>query len=289
MKKYLIVSCVILLGCVGCNSKENKDVSEEEVSEVVVTPAAVTETVSGVPTEAEEETGSTTEEYSENVTVAEESDNNDESENPPAEESSSDSSPPAETASLPAPEPEPEPEVPTPTLKIPLGSVLTPYVNEADVSSVNEAYTMVAENAPWGFYHPGVDFMITKESIPVQAAFGGTVSNLETQLSSGIMGWHTGFCIEYGENGVCYNLETFSVDPAIGERQRAGMLIANGQAVTAGQPIGSLIYGGSGAHIDFGITSPGTRVCPEPYFNETARASVLRLIHQSQPSWQMCY
>lgn len=184
---------------------------------------------------------------------------------------------------------QPEQATPTPVITLEKGSIFTPYVNESDISSVNEAYSLIADNPYWGFWHPGVDFMITKESIPVQASTGGTIENLAVEKSTGIMGWHVGFCINHGLNSVCYNLETFGSTDEIGNRQRDNIFVKNGDVVNQGQVIANLIFGGSGAHIDFGVTAPGTRVCPEPYFTEAARESVLRLIHIKQPTWPMCY
>ncbi len=173
--------------------------------------------------------------------------------------------------------------------KLAYGSIITPYVNEGDIISVNEAFSMDANNPYWGFYHPGIDFMVERD-ISVQASAAGTIENLAVEKSSGIMGWHAGFCVNTGtENSICYNLETFSSDQSIGDRLTAGLQVKNGDYVSQGDIIGQLIYGGNGAHIDFGVTAPGTRVCPEPYFTEEAKASVLRLIHILQPTWPMCY
>ncbi len=179
---------------------------------------------------------------------------------------------------------------PTPTTyQLELNSVSTPYVNESDILSVNEAYSMDPNNPYWGFVHPGVDFMISGGSIPVQASTSGTIGNLAIEKSEGIMGWHAGFCIDHGINAVCYNLESFGSTDEIGNLVRANVFVQNGSVVNQGDIIGNLIYGGSGSHIDFGITYPGTRICPEPYFTQAARESVMRLIHKTQPTWPMCY
>lgn len=201
---------------------------------------------------------------------------------------------PSVASSRPASTPAPTPvatSTPVPTIQstLPLGTVITPYVNESDIISANEAFSLDANNPYWGFWHPGVDFMVDHD-ISVQAAASGTIENLETKLQDGIMGWHTGFCINTGtQNSVCYNLETFGSDQTFGDRQKAAFLFKNGDHVNRGDIIGTLVYGGEGAHIDFGITAPGTRVCPEPYLTEDARASVLRIIHIKQPAWPMCY
>lgn len=167
-------------------------------------------------------------------------------------------------------------------------SIIAPYVNEDEISSVNEAYSM-SENAPWGFVHPGVDFFITSGTTPVQAVTDGKVINLSVEKEENQMGWHAGFCIEYGAYAPCYNLETFSQDDAIGDLQSANIFIANDQIVEQGDVIANLVFGGDGSHIDFGIGYGGTRVCPEPYFTEEAQESVMYLITKDHPDWPMCY
>jgi len=168
-------------------------------------------------------------------------------------------------------------------------SMIAPYINESDVSSVNEAYSMDANNPYWGFVHPGVDFMITKPFIPVQAAVSGTIVNFAIEKSTGIMGWHAGFCIEFNPTySICYNLESFGNTDEVGQRVTDAVFFKNGDYVEQGQYIANLIYGGSGSHIDFGIGTAGTRICPEPFFTDEARESVMRLIRIKQPNWPMC-
>lgn len=167
-------------------------------------------------------------------------------------------------------------------------SIITPYVNEDEISSVNEAYSM-SENAPWGFVHPGVDFMISSGTTPVQAVTDGVVINLAVEKEDNQMGWHAGFCIEYGDYAPCYNLETFSQDDAIGDLLTENVFISNDQIVKQGDVIANLIFGGDGSHIDFGIGYGGTRVCPEPYFTEEAQESIMYLITKDHPDWPMCY
>lgn len=167
-------------------------------------------------------------------------------------------------------------------------SIIAPYLIESDIDRVPEAYSS-SENAPWGFVHGGVDFVIDSGSIPVQAVTDGMVSEVVIAKEETQMGWHVGYCITYGEYSVCYNLETFSQDDAIGDLQTENIFITEGQVVKQGNIIANLIYGGSGAHIDFGVGHGGTRVCPEPYFTQEARESVMRLITQSNPDWVMCY
>jgi murein DD-endopeptidase MepM/ murein hydrolase activator NlpD len=166
-------------------------------------------------------------------------------------------------------------------------SIITPYINEDDIISVNEAYSM-SDDAPWGFTHPGVDFS-TEYTIPIQAVTDGVICNVATTNEHGNMGWRTAFCITYGDYAPCYSLETFSEDESIGEEQTASVLVENDQVVKQGDIVANLVYGGSGAHIDFGIGHDNTRICPEPYFTEEAQESVMYLITKDHPDWPMCY
>jgi murein DD-endopeptidase MepM/ murein hydrolase activator NlpD len=168
-------------------------------------------------------------------------------------------------------------------------SIITPYVNEADITSVNEAFSLTDDNPYWGFRHPGVDFNTATDLVPVRAAAGGVVTLMEIEKSSGEMGWHAGFCIEYSSRyGVCYNLETFSATDETGQKLRENLFIKKGQTVKRGDRIANLVYGGSGTHIDFGVTIASDRICPEPFFTTEAKESVMRLIHKDHPDWPMC-
>lgn len=166
-------------------------------------------------------------------------------------------------------------------------SIIAPYVNEDEIISVNEAYSKSAD-APWGFVHPGVDFMI-ENTIPVQAVTDGIIGNVATTNEGGLMGWRTAFCITYGNYAPCYSLETFSEDESIGEEQTASVFVENDQIVKQGDIVANLVYGGSGAHIDFGIGYSGDRICPEPYFTADAQTSIMYLITKDHPDWPMCY
>jgi hypothetical protein len=167
--------------------------------------------------------------------------------------------------------------------------IITPYVNESDIDSVPEAYGLADTNPYWNFRHPGVDFKTSKDLIKVRASTSGTINNINIAKESGEMGWHAGFLIQYNSYySVSYNLETFSKSDEIEQKVRDNLFIEDGQIVQQGDIIANLVYGGDGCHIDFGVCIPGNRVCPEPYFTEEARASVMRLIQKDHPDWPMC-
>ncbi|MBI4009783.1 MAG: hypothetical protein HY361_01115 [Candidatus Aenigmarchaeota archaeon] len=168
-------------------------------------------------------------------------------------------------------------------------SIITPYLNETDISSINEAFSNT-ENSPWGFKHLGIDFMTSSDLVYFQAVTDGTITNLKTSKENEQQGWHTGLCIDHSPYLICYNFETFSSDQADGDRQKASIWVENGRHVKQGDIIGQLVYGGNGAHVDLGVIHLGKeRSCPEPYFTEDAKTSILRLIHKDHPTWKLCY
>jgi len=168
-------------------------------------------------------------------------------------------------------------------------TLITPYVNESDISSINEAYSKDPNNPYWGFTHQGVDFMTTKDLVPFQATASGTISTVTFAKEDGPMGWHVGFCIQYDETyGACYNFETFSQAEATGQKQMDNIFVQEGDILEQGDLIGNLVLGQGGTHVDFGVNVPGDRICPEPFFTEDAKASVLRLIQKDHPSWPIC-
>jgi len=168
-------------------------------------------------------------------------------------------------------------------------TIITPYVNKSEISSINEAFSNSA-GAPWGFVHAGIDFMTKKDLVPFQAVADGKITNSNYKQENNQQGWHYGFCIGHNDYLVCYNFETFSGADAVGPRQAANIFVKDGDEVKQGDIVGNLVHGGSGAHVDFGVIPPGReRSCPEPYFTKEAKASVLRLIHKDHPAWNMCY
>ncbi len=57
-------------------------------------------------------------------------------------------------------------------------SMITPYVNQSDMASVNEAFSS-DDSTPWGFAHDGVDFFPIGNLKPFQAVCSGVVDKVE--------------------------------------------------------------------------------------------------------------
>jgi hypothetical protein len=167
-------------------------------------------------------------------------------------------------------------------------SMMTPYVNAADIVAVNEAFSTTAA-APWSFAHDGIDFFpATRTLKSFQAASAGTIIGVNQRQNGS--NWQVNVRIRYNATfALEYVFETFSISQADGDAQRGHVLVSNGQTVSQGQVIGRLQAVGSGAHVHFGLLRNGTAICPEPYFTAATRQSVLALVQATYRGSNMCY
>ena len=178
----------------------------------------------------------------------------------------------------------------TNTENYPTLNMIAPYFNESDIRSIGPYGN--TENSPWGFKHVGIDFMSASNLIPIRAVADGTIEMLKTSKENEQQGWHTELCLNHNPFLICYNFETFSSNEAVEQKQKNNIFVKNGDKVKQGDLIGKLVRGGDGAHLDLGVLQTGAngqRICPEDYFTEDAKASILRLIHKDHPDWKMCY
>jgi hypothetical protein len=182
-------------------------------------------------------------------------------------------------------------------------SLLTPYVNENDMESINEAFS-IDECAPWGFGdHLGIDLFPTGtignpgEYKSFQSACSGTVISISPYYNpvggpNGIGQYQVNLEIEYDSTySVTYAFETWSDIPADGDAQLSNILshIAVNDIIPQGHIIGELCKAGDAAHIHFGLRENGMDICPEPYFTPSARISILNVLHKIYPHARMCY
>jgi hypothetical protein len=190
--------------------------------------------------------------------------------------------------------------------------MITPYADENDIESINEAFS-IDDCAPWGFGdHLGIDFMPTglislTPDKPFRAVCDGTVQYIDL------------FCPDYNGSicptqwqvnveiqcsapnssySVRYAFETWSTDYAIGEDQLNNIQVnyglAPGVSVAQGDVIGDLIKAGIGAHVHFSLQENGYDICPETYFESTAQNSILNIMsdplrHPHYPDARICY
>ncbi len=172
-------------------------------------------------------------------------------------------------------------------------SMTTPYVNEADMVSINEAYSETAA-CPWGFIHQGIDFFPALNTLhEFQAVADGVVENIDLFQNSGNGFWQVNVSIRYNNSfTVEYAFEPMSSVHADGQTQFDNIVVSEQASVVSGQLIGRLHAVSNGAHLHFSLTENGQFICPEPYFTPVAHASIMVLLintFPSEPNLQMCY
>lgn len=168
-------------------------------------------------------------------------------------------------------------------------SMITPYKNSFDMSSINEAFSSTA-SAPWGFVHDGIDFSPNGNLKPFQAVSSGVVEVVMLMQNNISSNWQVNVRIKYNSTySVEYAFEPFSAAQSDGNTQLANILVSVGQNVAQGDVIGNLYTVGSGAHVHFGLYKSGAAICPEPYFTPEARTSILNLLYVVWPNANMCY
>lgn len=120
--------------------------------------------------------------------------------------------------------------------------------------------------------------------------YRGIVERINLFLNQGNSYWQVNIIIRYDSMySVEYAFEPFSSDETDGEIQLANIVVTEGQTVLQGDIIGYLYKIGDGAHVHFGMHKNGEFACPEPYFMQKARDSILNILHQIWPYAKMCY
>lgn len=173
----------------------------------------------------------------------------------------------------------------------PVGDIvmITPFVNVADISSINEAYSTHG-NCPWGFEHRALDFMISQDHIPFQAVCDGVIVGIDKFLNTGNGFWQVNIQLKYNETfTVNYAFEPFSASEADGNTQLNYIQVSEGDHVLQGDIIGYLGYVNPGAHVDFHLSQNGESICPENYFTPNAAQAIYTILHQTFPGASMCY
>lgn len=193
-------------------------------------------------------------------------------------------------------------------------SLVTPYVNESDMASINEAFSSEGSTSPWGFVHNGIDFSPIGNLKPFRAACSGVVDSVQLQQNNVTSNWQVNLLIVCNPYVLDPNVggyfppiavetifEPRSTVQADGQTQLNNITVANGQAVTQGDVIGYLHTAGAGAHVHFGTIPfgsmlmsgayqvPRISICPEPHLSLAANTSILNLLHVVWPGAGMCY
>ncbi len=167
-------------------------------------------------------------------------------------------------------------------------SLITPYVNSADISGIPGGYSSDENISPWHIKHLGIDFNPKKSSVPFQAAAAGVVDGVNL-FKNGINGkWQVNVGIKINSNyTISYAFEMPTSSELEGKKQLKNVFVKKGQKIKQGSLVGNLI----GTHVDFGLSDnkKNIRISPEPFFTAKAKASILSIIHKEHPYWGITY
>jgi hypothetical protein len=168
------------------------------------------------------------------------------------------------------------------------GSMPTPYVNEGDMASINEAFS-IDSCAPWGFGHGGIDFFPNGNLKPFRAVADGTIEDITKLHNVPVDKWQVNLNLRIDATyWVGYAFEPMS-DEADADLQLTHIVVSEGQPVSQGDILGYLLTAGPGAHVHFSIYEVWDAICPEPYFTDTARNSILTVLGWTWPYARICY
>jgi murein DD-endopeptidase MepM/ murein hydrolase activator NlpD len=170
--------------------------------------------------------------------------------------------------------------------------MVTPYVRARDVATISAAYSSGFGN-PWdGNPHPGIDFNIRENLRPFRAVFSGTIGSIELWQNDINGFWQVDVTLVFNSRySAYYAFEPMTGARADGQTQLDNILVSVGQSVSRGDLIGNLLNSGEGAHVHWGLfdDANNTDICPESFFTDAARESILNIINRDHPDWEMCY
>jgi hypothetical protein len=171
------------------------------------------------------------------------------------------------------------------------------FADAGEYKYIHPAYSADAQSgAPWGFKHQGVDLITAKSGACVLVPADGEVQQLVLYLNPVNNQWQVNLHVRYDDR-FSYNL-FFEPRAHTAEQialQRAAILVAENDRVTAGDTLGTILnlsseetgFGDVTVHFDLWVD--GQNVCPEPYFKPSVLAAMLSLLHAKYPDGQLCY
>ncbi|MDH3688362.1 MAG: M23 family metallopeptidase [Gammaproteobacteria bacterium] len=165
-----------------------------------------------------------------------------------------------------------------------VANLITPYVNESDMSHIFDVFSSDISSPPRFFVHDGIDIYPQGDLKSFQAACSGRVQKIYTFDDQ-----VTIFIACNSTYTIDYNFE--SQAPQTGQTQLANIMVVEDQIVSQGEIIGYLYAAANptAAHVHFTFYKNWIPSCPEPYFDQAARDSILKLIHETDPNINMCY
>ena len=154
-------------------------------------------------------------------------------------------------------------------------SLVTPYVNEADMRDINDYFNAVYDtmNMEWGRIHDGLDMDPNDNLRPYQSVCAGRVRKIY------VFDEQVTLIIDCDDTySVDYNFETQA--PNTGQIQLGHILVTEGQLVDQGEVLGYLYSAENPerAHVHFTLYEHAVPICPEPFFTPAARQSILNLL-----------
>ncbi|OLS14773.1 MAG: hypothetical protein RBG13Loki_1606 [Promethearchaeota archaeon CR_4] len=147
-------------------------------------------------------------------------------------------------------------------------SLQLPFTDASNLTMIG-AYFSEASFTP----HTGIDFSFNT-SVDILAATGGYVEDVKFWFNEKGGHWQTNVRVRLNSQwAVEVAFESWALTQDVGQLQASAILVQVGMKIAAGTQIGTLLYHGSGCHIDFGINNKSQRVCPYPYFTSEAKAT----------------
>ena len=171
------------------------------------------------------------------------------------------------------------------------------FADAGEYKYIHPAYSADAESgSPWGFKHQGVDLIAAKSGACVLVPADGLVGEVVQYLNPVNNQWQVNLHVKYDDR-FSYNLflEPRAHTAEQIALQRAAILVAENDRVTAGDTLGTLLnlsseetgFGDVMVHFDLWVD--GQNVCPEPYFKTEVLTAMLSLLHAKYPDGQLCY
>lgn len=162
--------------------------------------------------------------------------------------------------------------------------LIAPYVSESDMREIGNIFTSDLDSSPSNYVHDGLDIYPEGDLKAFQAACSGRVQRIYTFDEQVIV-----FIACNPTYTTEYNFE--SQAPQTGQIQLDNIMVVEGQTVSQGDIVGYLYAAANpdNAHVHFTVYKNWIPSCPEPYFDQAARDSVLDLIDVKNPGFNMCY
>ena len=168
-------------------------------------------------------------------------------------------------------------------------SMVLPVADANDFLYISRIYSSVT-TSPIGAIHRGLDFAPDGNLKEFQSVFDGVVTYIRLFNNEGSGTWQVNVHIDYNNRyGVEYAFEPCSESQADGQIQLDNILVSKGDQVSAAQIIGRLYTTSSNSHVHFSFFEDQQMTCPEEFWTDETRETLLDLIYAFNPDWDMCY